>query len=123
MGGERKDRAMNPNEYGKIISQNLKRIMYEAGKTQADVSRDLKISKATLSSWMNGTRVPRMPKIDLLCHYFNCSRADLMEDHKEGEKLSSMTESMTELIEAAAGCTPDQIRAAIVLLKTLKGGL
>lgn len=114
---------MNPNEYGKIISQNLKRIMYEAGKTQADVSRDLKISKATLSSWMNGTRVPRMPKIDLLCHYFNCSRADLMEDHKEGEKLSSMTESMTELIEAAAGCTPDQIRAAIVLLKTLKGGL
>lgn len=73
---------MNNEEYGKIIAKNLRRIMYDSGKTQADVARDLKINKATISSWMNGTRIPRMPNIDLLCHYFNVSRADIMEEPK-----------------------------------------
>ena len=74
---------MGEKEYAKIISKNLKRIMYDAGKTQAEVSKDLKISKATISSWMNGTRIPRMDKIDLLCNYFNVSRADIMEEHPQ----------------------------------------
>ena len=71
---------MGEKEYAKIISKNLKRIMYDAGKTQVEVARDLKLSKATLSSWMNGTRIPRMDKIDILCNYFNVSRADIMEE-------------------------------------------
>ena len=71
---------MGEKEYAKIISKNLKRIMYDAGKTQVEVARDLNISKATISSWMNGTRIPRMDKIDLLCNYFNVSRADIMEE-------------------------------------------
>lgn len=71
---------MSEKEYAKIIAKNLRNIAYNAGKTQADISKDLRISKATVSSWMNGTRIPRMDKIDLLCHYFNVSRADIMED-------------------------------------------
>lgn len=71
---------MSEKEYARIFSKNLRRIAYNAGKSQADISKDLKISKATVSSWMNGTRVPRMDSVDLLCHYFNVKRADLMED-------------------------------------------
>lgn len=86
---------MSENEYAKIISKNLKNVMFNAGKTQADVSRDLKINKATVSSWMNGTRIPRMDKIDLLCHYFNISRQELMEpnlgtDLTDAEQLMSI---------------------------------
>lgn len=77
---------MSEQEYAKIISKNLRRIMYEHGKTQADVAKDLKISKATLSSWMNGTRIPRMPNIDMLCHYFNITRVELMEEYDEVSK-------------------------------------
>ena len=77
---------MSEQEYAKIISKNLRRIMYEHGKTQADVAKDLKISKATLSSWMNGTRIPRMPNVDMLCHYFNITRVELMEEHDEVSK-------------------------------------
>ena len=76
---------MNPTEYGKVIARNLKRIAYDNQKTQAEIARDLHISPATLSSWMVGTRVPRMGKIDLLCHYFNCTRADIMEEKEPGE--------------------------------------
>lgn len=77
---------MSDREFAKIFSKNLRRIAYNAGKTQADISRELKINKATVSSWMNGTRVPRMESIDLLCHYFNVKRSDLMEEHNEDEE-------------------------------------
>lgn len=76
---------MSEQDYAKLVAKNLRRIMYEHGKTQAEVAKDLNISKATLSSWMNGTRIPRMNKVDLLCHYFNCKRADIMEDHETDE--------------------------------------
>lgn len=70
---------MSEKEYAKIIARNLRNIAFNAGKTQADISRDLQINKATVSSWMNGTRIPRMDKIDLLCHYFNVTRSAIME--------------------------------------------
>ena len=79
---------MTSSEYGKIISKNLKRIAYDHQKSQADIARDLGLKQATVSSWMNGTRVPRMDKIDLLCHYFNCSRVDIMEEHTAEENDS-----------------------------------
>ena len=78
---------MTSTEYGKILSKNLKRIAYENQKTQADIARDLGLKQVTVSSWMNGTRVPRMDKIDLLCHYFNCKRSDLMEEHPDGSEV------------------------------------
>lgn len=74
---------MSEQDYAKLVAKNLRRIMYEHGKTQAEVAKDLNISKATLSSWMNGTRIPRMSKVDLLCHYFNVKRSDIMEDRDE----------------------------------------
>ena len=77
---------MAPTEYGKIIAKNLKRIAYENHKTQADIARDLKLNQGTVSSWMVGTRIPRMDKIDLLCHYFNCRRADIMEEHPDTDE-------------------------------------
>lgn len=76
---------MNENEYAKVIAKNLKRIAYDHQKTQADIARDLKIKQSTVSSWMTGMRVPRMNKIDLLCHYFNCTRSDIMGEKAPGE--------------------------------------
>lgn len=72
---------MTEQAYAKLVAKNLRNIAIANEKTQADIARDLKLSKATVSSWMNGTRLPRMDKVDLLCHYFNCSRADIMEEY------------------------------------------
>ena len=71
---------INEKEYSQIVAKNLKRIMYEHGKSQTQVSKDLNINKSTLSCWMNGTRTPKMASIDMLCHYFNVSRAEIMEE-------------------------------------------
>ena len=61
---------INEKEYAKVIAVNLRNIMYERHLTQADLARDLNINKATISSWMNATRTPKMANIDLLCDYF-----------------------------------------------------
>lgn len=86
-------------DYGKIIAQNIRRIAWESQKTQADIARDLNLKQATVSSWMNGTRIPRMGKIDLLCHYFNCSRADIMEEYHE-ETTLALSRPERELVMA-----------------------
>lgn len=110
---------MNENEYAKVVAKNLKRIAYERGKTQADISRDLGISKQTLSSWMNGQRLPRMQKIDLLCHYFNCLREDIVEPHADnfyyGGELKRMSAFDSDLIDAYRAA-PDYVQKAILTL-------
>ena len=128
---------MSEQEYAKIISKNLRRIMYEHGKTQADVAKDLKISKATLSSWMNGTRIPRIPNIDMLCHYFNITRVELMEEHDEVSKTGHDKEyydpetlemaqalyddpELRALMKAAMSVNKDSISSLTELLYTMK---
>lgn len=128
---------MSEQEYAKIISKNLRRIMYEHGKTQADVAKDLKISKATLSSWMNGTRIPRMPNVDMLCHYFNITRVELMEEHDEVSKTGHDKEyydpetlemaqalyddpNLRALMKAAMDVNKDSISSLTDLLHTMK---
>ena len=72
---------MTSEEYAKITAKNLKRLFYEAGKTQAEIARDLNLPKATISAWVTGKRCPRMKYIDMLCNYLNCSRAEIMEEN------------------------------------------
>ena len=83
---------MQEKDYAVIIASNLRRIAYEHGKTQSDISKDLNISKATISSWMNGTRIPRMKKIDLLCHYFNVKRKDITEEQTDEKGKRTLME-------------------------------
>lgn len=117
-------------DYGKIIAKNLRRIMLRANKTQADLSRELGIGKTTISAWMNGVNVPRMDKIDMLCNYFGCTRADIMEPHDEGYYLREDTAKMAQeifedremriLFDAARNSRPEDLRMASDLLKRLK---
>lgn len=89
---------MSEKEYAKIIAKNLRNIAFNAGKSQADIAKDLRISKATISSWMNGTRIPRMDKIDLLCHYFNCTRVDIMEEHSDGYYVNDEAKELAQFL-------------------------
>ena len=111
---------MTSMEYGKIISRNLKRIAYENQKTQADIARDLNLKQATVSSWMNGTRVPRMKKIDLLCHYFNCSRVDIMEEHPEQETVITAEEKMLLSAYKSADALTQQMILRLLNIETGK---
>ena len=89
---------MSEQEFAKILSRNLRLLMYQKGITQAQMSRELEIGKTTLSSWMNGQRMPRMDKIDILCRYLNCMRSDLMDEKREKRTETTFTQEEMMLI-------------------------
>ena len=66
--------------YKRIFSRNLKKFMGVNGKTQVDIIKDLGFNKSAVSTWCNGTRLPRMDKVDMLARYFGIKRSDLIED-------------------------------------------
>ena len=53
-------------------------------KTQSDLVNDLNFNKSAVSTWCNGTRLPRMDKVEILAQYFNINRSDLIEEKPPG---------------------------------------
>lgn len=89
---------MSEQEFAKILSRNLRLLMYQKGITQAQMSRELGIGKSTLSTWMSGQRMPRMDKIDILCRYLNCMRSDLMDEKREKRTETTFTQEEMMLV-------------------------
>lgn len=67
------------DDYKKIFAKNLSNLMARHKKTQADLVNDLNINKSTISTWINGTKMPRMNKIEMLANYFGVEKSDLIE--------------------------------------------
>ena len=106
-------------EYAKIISKNLRRIMADADRKPAQVSRDLKIPKTTISGWLNGNRVPRMKYVDLLCHYFNVSRADIVDDENGYYQKTLRPDAQGELLALFSSLNEQGQSEAISYLRYL----
>lgn len=75
----------NEEKYQEIFSKNLRYYMSTYNKTQTDIINELNINKSAISTWVNGTRLPRMDKIDMLAKYFHINRSDLLEEKSESE--------------------------------------
>lgn len=83
---------MSEDYYKKVFSDNLKRYMDLYNKSQIDLINDLGLNKSAVSTWCNGTRLPRMDKVNLLANYFHCNRSDLIEEKNEPkEKALELT--------------------------------
>lgn len=77
---------MSDEMYKKIFSQNLNYYMSLNRKTQSDIINDLGYNKSAVSTWCNGTRLPRMDKVDALAKYFEINRSDLIEEKDQHER-------------------------------------
>lgn len=125
---------MSNNDFGKLFAKNLNYFIELRGKTQQDLANDLGISKATISSWCNATRIPRMDKVDLLCKYLNVNRSDLMEDNKELKSTYYYMDNDTReiaqeiyvnpdlkiLFDATRGLSKDDVDAVLNIVERLK---
>ena len=76
---------MSDELYKKIFSSNLRKYMSLNNKTQVELINDLGFNKSAVSTWCNGTRLPRMDKVDALAKYFGIRRSDLIEDKSESK--------------------------------------
>lgn len=90
-----------------VFSKALRYYINLYGKTQQDLTKDLKISSSTLSQWVNGKMFPRMDKVEMLAQYFHISTADLLSDpvtrstsvSSDPIVIAKLLESNTELYE------------------------
>ena len=90
-------------ELAKTIGRNITKRLIEKDKTQQDMCNDLGWKKGTVSAWVNGTRMPKMDKIDIMCKYFGCERDDLLFDAREVKMMRSV--SIPVYARVAAGIT------------------
>lgn len=108
-------------EYAKIVAMNLRRLAYEKQVEQKDIADALGVSRSIVSAWMNGRKTPRMDKIDRLCAYFHCLRADIMEPYGQKRPTKEVTDDQAELIQLAMKSSPENVALALALLKKLEG--
>lgn len=126
---------MNEDIYKQIFSKNLRYYMNLRGKNQIDIINDLGINKSAISTWVNGSRLPRMDKVDLLAKYLGCTRSDLIEEHTVSDEQSTyyinpetaeMAQAIFEnkelriLFDAAKDAAPEDLQALQSMLIALK---
>ena len=125
---------MLDDRYKKIFAENLKYYMKLHNKNQADLINDLGFNKSSVSTWCNGTRLPRMDKVDILAKYFDINRSDLIEDkdteHKQSYYLNPETSRIAQkiydnkelsvLFAAAQDAEPEDLQALHGMLMALK---
>ena len=87
---------MSDDFYKKIFSKNLRYSMELNQKEQIDIINDLGFNKSSVSTWCNGTRLPRMDKVDALAKYFGINRSDLIEERKNNTSISSFIQCQTK---------------------------
>ena len=119
-------------ETNRVFTENLRKYMDRNGETQADISRLLGVSTATISYWLSGAKTPRMPMIDKLCKHYNISRSDLLEERhpKETYYTDESTQQIAQeifeskemrgLFYAAKDLSPEKLRLLQQLCKQLK---
>lgn len=82
---------MPEETYKRIFSKNLNYYMELNGKSQSDLVNDLGFNKSAVSTWCNGSRLPRMDKVETLAQYFRINRSDLIEE-KSSDTLTPKDE-------------------------------
>lgn len=78
-------------ELAKRVGMNITNLLILNGKTQKEMCDHFKWGYSTVSSWCNGTRLPRMDKVDKMCEYFGVTRSEILEDRKKSFSLSSVS--------------------------------
>lgn len=81
---------MSEEEYRKIFVKKLNYYMNITHKTQKDLMDELGLSSATISSWVNGKKLPRMGKIQMLADYFGINKSDLLEEKPKTTYLDKL---------------------------------
>lgn len=61
-----------------MVKITLKAARVNAGLSQKEVAKVLKVSNKTISSWENGDSFPSVRYIDLLCELYNVSYDDII---------------------------------------------
>lgn len=108
-----------------IFAENLRKYMEEAGKTRNDVCQALGLSYYTFTSWVNGSKYPRMDKVEMLANYFGITKADLIEEKtaEQKEKPTAADDGLSEnvrmLIDFAKSVPEDKAEMVLRVMRSI----
>ena len=105
-----------------IFASNLQKYMDLNNVSRRDLSKALDVSYYTITSWVNGSKYPRMDKVEMLADYFGILKSDLIEEKQVEEKPvndDGLTESQRELIAFAMTLSEEQAGKVLQLMKSI----
>lgn len=102
-----------------VFSRNLKYQMDLNNKSRQEVATALGISYFTITSWVNGSKYPRMDKVEMLANYFGCLKSDLIEEKKTTDDDGLSKETM-ELISRIKALPEDKVQLLLQLAKSIE---
>jgi transcriptional regulator with XRE-family HTH domain len=90
-------------EDAKRIGRNILNLIIQNRIEQKDLATALGVSEATVSSWVNGTRIPRMGAVSRMCTYFGVGRSAILGDgvdttkfHISQDMVKALTNAVTK---------------------------
>ena len=101
-----------------IFSRNLRYQMELNQRSRQDVAAALGISYFTVTSWVNGSKYPRMDKVEMLAKYFDCKKSDLIEEKKTIEN-DGLSEGKRMLIDFAKSVPDDKAEMILRVMKSI----
>lgn len=108
----------NKEKEKKIFSHNLRYQMDLNRRSRQDISVALGVSYFTVTSWVNGSKYPRMDKVEMLAKFFDCNKSDLIEEKKTTE-TDGLTESQRMLIDFARSVPDDKAEMILRVIKSI----
>ena len=94
----------------KTFPAHFRFLLERKGKTQNDVCRDLEVAVGTVSSWINGQKLPRVDVMQRLADYLGVRMSTLLEE--DGLALFMQEENDRALLNAFHAADP-AIQAAV----------
>lgn len=80
-----------------VLSKNIKKYMELRNVDRMAIVEATGISYNTLSDWINGKNYPYIDKIEILANFFQCNKADLIEDISKDGRLDSMEKNVVRV--------------------------
>lgn len=74
----------------RVMANNLLYYVERSGKTQKEIAESINVSPSTFNTWINGSKYPRIDKIEMLANLFGIMKSDLIEDRSAMEKKNDI---------------------------------
>ena len=97
------------------FADRLNEIMILREKKQADICRDLHLSKSTVSQYVNGISVPKTDRTYDIAKYLHCDPVWLSGYDVPMEKIEMEPLDLS-------GMTPDQVRRVMAYVELVRKG-
>lgn len=88
-------------DYKDTFSKNLRIHMQRRRLNGSEMAQICGVSKQAVSTWLNGIKIPRMDKIEILARYFGIPKSALLEE--PSENIVQITGAVPVVGKIAAG--------------------